>query len=283
MRRHAVEYAQHHWQVIPLGRRKEPVTAHGVLDATDDIDTVAGWWSRTAFNIGVRVPESMVVLDVDGPDRRPHPGRGLQALAEVEQRYGPLPPTLTQITGSGGLHLFFRRPPGKLSKAGLPDGLEFKDHGGYVMMAPSIHPDTRERYVRCDHPVAAPPPWLVDLIVERPQPIAVPRPRFPQFPGVSVADSFSASASWADILQPHGWRHLSADPDGDGARWLHPTATSSCSATVRNGCLFVYSPNTPFEVTAGSQPKGYTRFRAYAVLNHGGDLKAAARALRVAR
>jgi hypothetical protein len=54
------------------------------------------------------------VLDVDGPDRRPHPGRGLQALAELEDRYSPLPATFTQIIGSGGLDLLYRRPPGKL-------------------------------------------------------------------------------------------------------------------------------------------------------------------------
>ena len=84
--------------------------------------------------------------------------------------------------------------------------------------------------------------------------------------------------SWADVLEPHGWR-CPAHPDEDGAIWLHPTATSSCSATIRNGCLFVYSPNTPFDVTEGGSPKGYTKFRAYAVLEHGGDMSAAARAL----
>ena len=214
----------------------------------------------------------MFVLDVDGPDRRPHPGKGLQALAELEDRYGPLPATFTQITGSGGLHLFFRRPPGKLSKAGLPAGLEYKDHGGYVLVDPSIHPDTGERYVRCDHPVAAPPPWLVDLIAAGEKLSDADRS--------SIADSYCASVSWADILEPHGWRCIGADPDGDGGRWLHPTATSSCSATIRNGCLFVYSPNTPFDVTEASNPKGYTKFRAYAVLNHDGDLSAAARSLR---
>jgi hypothetical protein len=298
MRQHAIEYAQHHWQVGPLcesemgpDRRrrilgpfgKDPVgylVPHGVLDFTDDVDTVLRWWSRHPWNIGVRVPESLFVLDVDGPDRRPHPGKGLPALAKQEELHGPLPETFTQITGSGGLHLFFRRPPGKLGKAGLPDGLEYKDHGGYVVAAPSIHPDTRERYVRCDHAVAAPPAWLVDLIVERHRP-APPPPRRWSWArsGSSIADDYCSSVSWADILQPHGWRYLSGDPDGDGARWLHPTATSSCSATVRNGCLFVYSPNTPFDVTEASQPKGYTKFRAYAVLEHHGDMKAAARAL----
>lgn len=296
----AVEAAANNWKVGPLCKRdpdnprrilhpygKDPVghlVPHGVLDFTDDEATVARWWLRTPWNIGVRVPESMFVLDVDGPDRRPHPGKGLQALAELEDCYGPLPETFTQITGSGGLHLFFRRPPGKLSKTRLPAGLEYKDHGGYVVLAPSIHPDSGRRYVRCDHPVAAPPPWLVDLIVERPR-VAPPHPPRPSswlWHGSSIADSYCASTSWADILEPHGWTQADRrqDPGADGTRWLHPTATSACSATVRNGCLFVYSPNTPFDITEASNPKGYTKFRAFAVLNHDGDMSAATRALR---
>ena len=104
LRDRAIEWAEHNWQVGLLCKRerdratgrvtgrighphgKDPVghlVPHGLLDFTDDVDTVAKWWSRTPWNIGVRVPESMFVLDVDGPDRRPHPGKGLQALAET--------------------------------------------------------------------------------------------------------------------------------------------------------------------------------------------------------
>ena len=133
---------------------------------------------------------------------------------------------------------------------------------------------------RIDRPVAVPPTWLIDLLLpEPPPPPARSEPRRSPLTGPSIADDYCSSASWANILAPHGWRSLDADPDADGARWLHPTATSSCSATIRNGCLFVYSPNTPFDVTEAAQPKGYTKFRAYAVLNHRGDMKAAARAL----
>jgi hypothetical protein len=291
----ALEYAENHWQVGPLCRRdrvtgkilhpygKDPVghlVPHGVLDFTDDVNIVTRWWSRTPWNIGIRVPEQMFVLDADGPDRHPHPGRGLPALAELEDRFAPLPPTLTQITGSGGLHLFFRRPPGKLSKAGLPAGLEYKDHGGYVVAAPSTHPDTFERYVRCDHPVAAPPDWLITtLLLPRPAPPRPPQPQTRRFTGPSIADAYSAATSWADILGPHGWTCLAGDPDADGTTWLHPTHTSNCSAKIRNGCLFVFSTSTVFDVSEPANPKGYTKFRAYAVLNHNGDMSAAARHL----
>ena len=104
--------------------------------------------------------------------------------------------------------------------------------------------------------------------------------RLPEFTGPSVADEFCATTSWSQVLGPHGWRCASGDPDGDDAVWLHPRATSMRSASVRSGCLFVFSTNTPFNVTESGNPNGYTKFRAYAVLEHGGDMSAAARALR---
>jgi hypothetical protein len=129
--------------------------------------------------------------------------------------------------------------------------------------------------------VVAPPAWLIELLrPERVKPTPAPRKLFSVLRGPSVADKFTESTSWVDILTPHGWRCLDAAPDADGARWLHPAATSACSATVRHGCLFVYSPNTPFDISEPCDPHGYTRFRAYAVLEHGGDLSAAARALK---
>jgi hypothetical protein len=296
MRAHAVEAAGAGYRVGPLCKHdrnngrilgphgKDPVgylVPHGLNDFTTDLAKIDRWWSQEQWNIGVAVPGPMFVLDVDGPDRLPYPGRGLQGLAELEDRHGLLPETFTQITGSGGLQLFFRRPAGKLTMNGLkPFGLEFKDNG-YVVWAPSIHPDSGEPYVRCGNVVAAPPKWLVDLIVQRPkaQPALAPQPRTRISSGPSIADSYCESVSWTDVLMPHGWACRGIDPDADGAVWLHPSHTSSCSATIKNDCLFVYSPNTPFDVTQAGEPRGYTKFRAYAVLNHGGDMSAAAREL----
>ncbi|OBB71933.1 DNA primase [Mycobacterium sp. 852014-52144_SCH5372336] len=275
----AVEYACRRWRVFPLvGKIPAIAGGRGVLDATDDVEQVARWWGGryAGCNIGARVPASMFVLDVD-----PRNG-GADTIEALKAEHGPLPRTLRTISGrgDGGSHRFYRRPAGKLSSTRLGPGIDIKLDTGYVVAAPSIHPDTGRPYRRIDHPVVDPPAWLIDLL--RPEPVEEqPRRRqeFSTFTGPSPADQFSAATSWSDILGPHGWRCLDADPDGDGARWRHPAATSAWSATVKHGLLFVYSPNTPFDVTAASNPKGYTRFRAYAVLDHVGDLKAAYRAI----
>jgi hypothetical protein len=302
---HAIDYGLHGWPVFPC-RAKVPAISsphaggsrgrahrecggrcgrpgHGVLDATTDPALIAMWWGDkyVGLNIGGRVPESMVMIDID-----PYKS-GLESLAALEKNFDKLPATLTDFSGrgDGGIHYWFRRPAGKLTDRRLGDGIDIKTSTGYAILPPSLHPLTNKPYIRIEAPVAAPPVWLIDLL----QVGESARPWTPRAPhqresglevfGGSIADEFSANASWVDVLGPHGWRCPDADPDADGARWLHPTHTSSCSATIRHGCLFVYSPNTPFETTESGDPNGYTKFRAHAVLDHHGDLSAAARAL----
>jgi hypothetical protein len=296
---HAIEYGAYNWPTIPLNGKLPAIPnshpkgsrerqechgecglyGHGVYDATTDVAVIASWWGgrHAGCNIGGRVPESMFVIDVD-----PRNG-GLESVGALEDKHGKLPETLMTLSGrgDGGCHRFYRRPPGMLSRTRLGPGIDLKTSTGYVVLPPSIHPETGRPYVRIDGLVAAPPTWLIDLLKPE-QPQTPPRKtrslsRF--WGGSSIADNFSTSASWFDILIPHGWRCRDADSDADGARWLHPTHTSACSATIRNGCLFVYSPNTVFDVTEPGNPCGYTKFRAYALLNYEGDLSAAARAL----
>jgi len=248
---------------------------HGVLDATDDIDRVTRWWAPASFaNIGAAVPPGVVVIDVD-----PRHG-GDVSLARLIATYGALPETLQARSGGrdGGRHLWFRHPGGKLSTAGRPElaGLDLRVAGNYVVVEPSVHPDGGTyRWVDPAVPVAAAPGWLVDAL--RP-PVVIYRPKrgSPVVGGESVADWFTDSTTWFDVLCPHGWHAL----DPDGTRWKHPAATSNLSATVTNDVLFVFSTSTPFEPTSGGGPHGYTRFRAWAVLEHAGDLSAAARAAR---
>ena len=273
---YAIELAVNNWAVFPLNGKIPAIAGgRGVLDATTNVDQVAAWWGGryAGCNIGARVPDSLFVLDADD----------LDALNELLRRYGLLPETLTTITGraAGGKHFYFRRPAGKISHRRLPKGVEIKTSSGYTVQPPSIHPDTGSRYTRINAPVAAPPSWLVDLLLpEQILPRSPQRHLYPLHTGPSIADEFTVKASWSKILTPHGWHCIDADPETDGARWRHPAATSQWSATVKHGCLFVYSPNTPFDITESGTPHGYTKFRAYAVLDHGGDLSAAAKALR---
>lgn len=99
--------------------------------------------------------------------------------------------------------------------------------------------------------------------------------------GPTVIEDFNARATWRDVLQPHGWTPVCAR--GDLTFWRRPGKDRYWSATTNYGGsdrLCVFSSSTPFKVTttAGSKA-GYSRFGAYAVLNHADDAKAAVREL----
>jgi hypothetical protein len=257
---------------------------HGLYAATCDLGRVGRWWARwPQANIGARVPASLLVIDVD-----PRHG-GLGRLAELEREHGPLPPTRVSTSGrgDGGHHLWFLHPGGRLSAARLGAGVDLKTHAGYVLLPPSRHPATGQPYRWAEptlEPAALPAAWR--QLLSPPAPPTAPATRRPSLPpgrsgnGGSVAGAFNQATSWAQVLGPYGWSCPDPDPDADGARWRHPGATNPKSATIRHGLLFVYSQATPFQPTEAGAPRGYSRFRAYAVLNHGGDLRAAARALR---
>jgi hypothetical protein len=244
----------------------------------------SGWWARwPQANIGARVPRSLVVLDVD-----PRHGGGAR-LAQLEGEHGALPPTRVSISGrgDGGRHCWFLHPGGVLSAARVGAGLDLKTHNGYVLLPPSRHPATGRPY-RWAEPVVDPAPmpaWLARLLTPPPAtPVSARRrPLPPTRMGDSVAERFNAAVSWVEVLGPHGWSCPDPDPDSDGARWRHPDATNPKSATIRHGLLFIYSHATCFQPTEAGAPHGYSKFRAYAVLCHGGDLRAAAQALRASR
>lgn len=160
----ALALARGGWQVLPL-RGKIPLTAHGKDDATTDPAQLASWWLGNArHNIGIRVPSSLLVLDID-----PQNGGSLDALTDAAG--GSLPATLTTHSGrgTGGRHLWFRHPGGPVSSRRLPgSGIDVKTNTGYVVAPPSLHPATGMPYRwEGDAPAHLPTP-LIELL--RPEP-----------------------------------------------------------------------------------------------------------------
>jgi hypothetical protein len=84
----------------------------------------------------------------------------------------------------------------------------------------------------------------------------------------------------ASLLSKHGWHLVSGDGNADGSRWRRPGSTNSVSATVKYGCLFCYSTEAGLPVTDYGEPHGLTLFSLIAILEHGGDNKKTAQALR---
>ncbi len=91
---------------------------------------------------------------------------------------------------------------------------------------------------------------------------------------VRPGDEFAAHASWAEILEPAGWRVVGQR--GATTLWCRPDKRRGTSATTsdfgEHGVLYVFSSNAaPFE-----PGESYSPFAAYALLNHDGDFTSAA-------
>ncbi|OHX05198.1 bifunctional DNA primase/polymerase [Micromonospora sp. WMMB235] len=167
----ALRYAAHGWPVFMLGRSKRPVancpacpnadqdpthdqeacrclTCHGFYAATTDPTRVAAIVAavpRGQLALRTGTAAGLVVVDVD-----PTHG-GADTLARLIGA-GLTPPTARVLTGSGGLHLYYRHPGGRVPCSqgkpgqGLGPGIDVKADGGYVVLPPSIHPRTGRPY-----------------------------------------------------------------------------------------------------------------------------------------
>jgi predicted P-loop ATPase len=146
----ALTYAKAGLRVFPLGKAaKEPAISRkqggrGHLDATTDEFVIRRWWlDYSRANIGYSPDDGLLIIDVDVRNGK----QGAEQLAALEAKHGALPPTRWVLSGSGGQQCYFRVPPGFKYAARLAEHIDLKGNRGYVLLPPSIHPETKRAYV----------------------------------------------------------------------------------------------------------------------------------------
>lgn len=232
--------------------------------------------------------------------------------AETAELFHKLTTGWAEISPSGGFHFYARTPEnthGNRKLARTKDGTvlaETRENGGYTVIAPTggEYHETGRAWTRLaggpttlptftltqldtlldifrtlDEAPAA--PTLTSSRTHAPAAPARPTPT-PAAPSTREAgaltpgDEYEQKTSWEDILTPHGWTISSRD--ATTTYWTRPGKTTGVSATTGRAQdrdrLYVFSSSTIF---APETP--YTKFGAYALLNHGGDLSEAARTL----
>lgn len=204
-----------------------------------------------------------------------------------------------ELSPSGGVHWLYHLTdpvPGntKIARQGNTIIAETRGEGGYVIVAPSHGPvhTTGKPWIRiAGGPNTAPTlttteraafHTLLATLGDQPEPVhqdplPAPTPPDPDA-GITPGDDYEAKTPWADILEPHGWTAVTRR--GDTTYWRRPGKTTpGFSATTGHAPdrdrLYVFSTNTIFEPETP-----YTKFGAYALLKHGGNHRAAARALK---
>ena len=139
----AIEYASKGMAVFPIkSRGKDPLTKHGVKDATTNFNTIEKWWTRYPnANIGIAcgaVSGGLLVVDLD---EKENGISGSDSLHNWERENGELPETVRSITGKGGAHLLFRIDHTEKNKVNLLEGVDIRSDNGYIVAPPSIHPN----------------------------------------------------------------------------------------------------------------------------------------------
>jgi hypothetical protein len=146
---------------------KHPMTKHGVNDASMDRDQIRAWWTESPdANIGIATGSEagILVLDIDPRNK------GMETLARLKKELGPLPDTVTVITGGGGRHLVFQHPifPVRKDTSGkvFGPGIDVLSDGCIVIAPPSVHASgnhyrcVKGKAYRNREPAPFPQPWL---------------------------------------------------------------------------------------------------------------------------
>jgi Bifunctional DNA primase/polymerase, N-terminal len=203
----------------------------------------------------------------------------------------------------GGVHYLWRTErAGANRKLAMSEDfdvwIETRASGGFCILAPSygpVHPTGRP-YVRLSGSFSTIPffdqqerdVWfrVAAALDRRPRVDDIPYRPAPDdtdesFPG----NDFNRRGKWdADVLCPAGWTMVSRGHDQEGRVqefWRRPGKDRGNSAVLHPeagpGGLFVcFSTSTPIPETE----LGYSKWRTYAWLHHGGDFRAAARELK---
>lgn len=179
----------------------------------------------------------------------------------------------------------------KLAKRKLPGGngwksiIETRGEGGYIIVAPSHGSvNINGAYKLQTGAVETIPTitaaeraglFMVARIFD--ESIAPKDERKPVKTGVGErpGDAFNERATWAEVLEPWGWTRVGSR--GGVTSWRRPGKEQGISATTGyagTDLLYVFTTSTAFE-----SERGYSKFSAYGLLNHGGDFLEASRAL----
>jgi hypothetical protein len=159
LRDSALDYAAAGLPVVPC-RGKQPITPHGLYDATTDELQIRRWWKELpGANVAIRCGIGCDVVDVESP-------AGVEALTEAASPYRLGWGWIAQ-TGKG-FH-YYLAPGGHRSRSAILPDVEFRGRNALVVAPPSRHPNGRQyRWVRGvafgEVDLQPPPEWLAMLI-----------------------------------------------------------------------------------------------------------------------
>jgi hypothetical protein len=192
---------------------------NGLKDATLDANVIKTWWAKwPSANVGLCTGTEIDVIDVDG------------AIAEYNQltRDNGIPEHVATVVtgrGEGGIHVYCSPGGNKTipsGKHGLPDKIEVKGVGGYVVAPPSRHVSggTYTYMKRIDGDIAGQIPldqWLSKL--EKPPAPVVPIRALHSTTNISTANVSTANVqAYRDAVIRSACEAITTT--SSGGRWM---------------------------------------------------------------
>ena len=225
------------------------------------------------------VSGNLECLDFDKPDLyQPF----IETLEGINNRLASS--LVKRNTPSGGYHLIYRcNAPvaGNQKLAMSVDGketwIETRGEGGYFLTTPSPGYSLLEHSLK-DTPILSPEEIkilhsLARSFTEKEESLC--QDRSGKVSGERPGDDFNRTAddtTWHQLLEPEGWMFTGRVTSG-GEHLTRPGKNKGTSATLKNGCLYVFSSN------AGLPLGPHDAFGVYSHIRHNGDFSAAAREL----
>lgn len=263
-------------------------------------------WFTGAEGVGVicgAVSGNLEMLELEGRAVAAKMHLDIAEIAKnsgLEHLWQKLNSGYVETTPSGGLHWLYRidgEVPGNTKLARRPgengniDVLaETRGEGGFVIVAPTngtCHPSggawtmliggpgsiptiTREERDALHH--------LFSMFDEIPKAEYIAEEIKGKSEGpLTPGDDYNRKVSWNQILEPLGWTRVYTTRDGVTA-WRRPGKSEGVSATTNHAGtdkFYCFTTSSVFDAETS-----YSKFAAYALIEHQGDFKSAAKALR---
>ena len=297
--------------VIPAatdGTKRPAIAWKPYTQQAPSVGQIDQWFQSGQHGVGIitgTVSGNLEMLEIEG--RAAHHIPELAELAEASglgHLWRAINAGWLELSPSGGVHWFYRlteQVPGNTKLAAGTDRVtlaETRGEGGFVVVAPTsgtAH-HTGKPWVRLSGGPATMPTLtteqrnalhtLIRTINETTLADTTPTPTGPVSDlwatyrpadgDITPGDDYEQKTDWADILTPHGWTLQFTS--GSTRYWCRPGKKDGISATTGHAGdrdrLYVFTSSTEL------QPETpYTKFGAYAALNHGSDHSAAAKQL----
>jgi hypothetical protein len=263
-------------------------------------------WFSNAQGVGVicgAVSGNLEMLELEGRAVASKMHKEIKEIAEnsgLGELWAKLNSGYVETTPSGGIHWLYRidgevpgntklaRRPGE--NGGVDVFAETRGEGGFVIVAPTAgtcHPSGGEWRILVGGADTIPTLTrderdalhdLFSIFDELPKADFIAEEISAKTDGpLTPGDDYNQRVTWKQILEPLGWTVVYTNREGVTA-WRRPGKSIGISATTNHAGtdkFYCFTTSSVFEAETS-----YSKFAVYALIEHGGDFKASARALR---